>query len=75
MHEWRSRRLLKPGLTGLAQINDVTGHDQQEEVHYGIEYIRNQSLAHDAKIAVRQLSLVVGDALRSFQAYRVAEGE
>ncbi|WP_324759683.1 sugar transferase [Haloarcula montana] len=61
---WRSRWFVKPGLTGLAQINDVTGHDPQTKLRYDIEYIQNQSLAFDAKIVVRQLYQVAIDSLR-----------
>jgi len=61
--EWRSRWFVKPGLTGLAQINDVTGYDPQAKLRYDIEYIRDQSLTVDAKIVIRQLSQVVSDAV------------
>ncbi|MBO4249291.1 exopolysaccharide biosynthesis polyprenyl glycosylphosphotransferase [Halomicrobium sp. IBSBa] len=61
--EWRSRWFVKPGLTGLAQINDVTGYDPQEKIRYDIEYIRKQSFWFDLKIVTRQLYQVVLDAI------------
>jgi len=66
--EWRSRWFVKPGLTGLAQINDVTGHDPQGKLRYDIEYIRDQSLTLDTKIVIRQLYLVVVDAVSVLRA-------
>ncbi|WP_135303790.1 sugar transferase [Haloarcula amylovorans] len=62
LSEWRSRWFVKPGLTGLAQINGVTGYNPHRKLKYDIEYIRNQSITFDLKIVVRQLFQVVVDA-------------
>lgn len=62
-HQWRSRWFVRPGLTGLAQINDATGHDPETKLRYDVEYIRQQSLWFDLKIVVRQLWLVLEDAV------------
>jgi len=59
--EWRKRWFVKPGLTGLAQINDMTSADPREKLRYDIQYIRNQSFSFDLKIVVRQLYGVVVD--------------
>mgnify|MGYP000162146058 CR=1 FL=1 len=61
--EWRSRWFVKPGLTGLAQINNVTGYEPQEKIRYDIEYIRKQSFWFDLKIVTRQLYQVGLDAI------------
>lgn len=68
---WRSRWFVKPGLTGLAQISDVTGYQPEAKLRYDLEYIRKQSLWYDVKIVVRQIWKVgedvfeaVGDATR-----------
>ena len=58
---WRSRWFVKPGLTGLAQINDVTGHEPQRKLRYDIEYIRRQSFWFDLKMVTRQLWKVAVD--------------
>ena len=58
---WRSRWFVKPGLTGLAQINGATGHDPTEKLRYDIEYIRKQSFWFDLKVVVRQIWMVVLD--------------
>ncbi|WP_226022860.1 sugar transferase [Halomicrobium salinisoli] len=60
--QWRSRWFVKPGLTGLAQINDVTGHEPRQKLRYDIEYIRKQSFWYDLKIVTRQVYQVLIDA-------------
>jgi len=62
--EWRRRWFVRPGLTGLAQINGATGHDPEEKLRYDIEYIRRQSFWFDLKVVIRQLWLVGADAVR-----------
>lgn len=59
--DWRRRWFVKPGLTGLAQINDVTGHEPQQKLRYDIKYIRQQSFWVDVKIVVRQVWMVATD--------------
>ncbi|WP_224333814.1 sugar transferase [Haloprofundus halobius] len=61
--DWQKRWFIKPGLTGLAQINHATGHEPDEKIRYDIEYVRRQSLGYDAKIVVRQLWMVLEDIL------------
>ncbi|QLH81229.1 sugar transferase [Halosimplex pelagicum] len=62
---WRRRWFVRPGLTGLAQINDATGHDPEEKLRYDVEYIRRQSFWFDLKIVIRQLWDVGADAVRT----------
>jgi len=59
---WRKRWFVKPGLTGLAQINDASGYEPARKLRYDIEYIRSQSLRVDVTIVIRQIWQVVGDA-------------
>lgn len=66
-NEWRKRWFVKPGLTGLAQINGMTSSDPKEKLRYDIEYIRKQSFSFDLKIVVRQLYAVVVDIGVLFQ--------
>lgn len=63
LREWRSRWFVKPGLTGLAQIQGITGHDPRRKLSHDIEYIRNQSVTFDAKIVLRQLYQVGEDVV------------
>jgi lipopolysaccharide/colanic/teichoic acid biosynthesis glycosyltransferase len=59
--KWRKRWFVKPGLTGLAQINDVTGVEPRKKLRYDVEYIRRQSLRTDVTIVIRQIWQVVVD--------------
>ncbi|MFC7114616.1 sugar transferase [Natronoarchaeum sp. GCM10025703] len=61
--DWEKRWFIKPGLTGLAQINEVTGHEPGRKLRYDIEYVRKQSFWFDVKIVVRQLWMVAMDAM------------
>jgi lipopolysaccharide/colanic/teichoic acid biosynthesis glycosyltransferase len=59
--QWRRRWFVRPGLTGLAQINDVTGHEPERKLRYDVEYIRRQSFRFDVAIVIRQLWQVAMD--------------
>ncbi|MFB6068659.1 MAG: sugar transferase [Halobacterium sp.] len=59
---WRKRWFVKPGLTGLAQINDVSSTEPARKLRYDVAYIRNQSFWFDLRIVVRQLWMVAVDA-------------
>ncbi|MCH7661507.1 MAG: sugar transferase [Euryarchaeota archaeon] len=59
--EWRKRWFVKPGLTGLAQINDVSSTNPEEKLRYDLEYIRRQSFWFDLKIVIRQVWIAVSD--------------
>jgi lipopolysaccharide/colanic/teichoic acid biosynthesis glycosyltransferase len=61
MGAWRKRWFIKPGLTGLAQINDATSAEAEDKLRYDLQYIRQQSFWFDLKIVVRQLWGVGGD--------------
>lgn len=60
---WRRRWFVRPGLTGLAQINNVTGHEPAQKLRYDIEYIRDQSIWFDTKIVLQQIWKVFGDVV------------
>jgi lipopolysaccharide/colanic/teichoic acid biosynthesis glycosyltransferase len=64
---WRQRWFVKPGLTGLAQINGVTSTDPSEKLRYDVAYIRNQSFWFDLRIVLRQLWIAFTDALGVFR--------
>lgn len=53
--KWQQRWFVKPGLTGLAQINNVTGHNPVKKLRYDVEYIRRQSIRYDVAIVIRQI--------------------
>ena len=58
---WKQRWFVKPGLTGLAQINDATSQEPARKIEYDLEYIRNQSLWLDLKIVLLQIWHVLED--------------
>lgn len=58
---WRRRWFVKPGLTGLAQVNDVTSENPVTKLRYDIEYIRRQSFRYDMGIVIRQIWTVLAD--------------
>jgi lipopolysaccharide/colanic/teichoic acid biosynthesis glycosyltransferase len=62
---WRRRWFVKPGLTGLAQINDTSSTDPEAKLRYDIQYIREQSFYFDLKIVIRQLWMVGADFIRT----------
>jgi len=63
--DWRKRWFVKPGLTGLAQINGATSLDPEAKLRYDVEYIRRQSFWFDLKIVVRQVWMVLIDLVRT----------
>ncbi|MDB9250067.1 sugar transferase [Halorubrum ezzemoulense] len=60
--DWPKRWFVKPGLTGLAQINDVTGKEPDQKIRYDLQYIKRQSFNVDMKIVMRQIWKVLVDA-------------
>lgn len=59
--EWRKRWFVKPGLTGLAQVHDVSSTDPETKLRYDLEYIRKQSFWFDLKLVIRQVWLAMED--------------
>jgi lipopolysaccharide/colanic/teichoic acid biosynthesis glycosyltransferase len=60
---WRKRWFIKPGLTGVAQINDATSADAKAKLRYDLEYIRRQSFWFDLRIVICQLWKAGRDAV------------
>lgn len=61
---WRKRWFVKPGLTGLAQINDAKSTDPAAKLRYDLEYIRRQSFWLDVRIVVRQIWKVFAETVK-----------
>ncbi|MEZ3115681.1 sugar transferase [Halobaculum sp. MBLA0147] len=59
--DWHKRWFVKPGLTGLAQINDATGHEPADKLRYDVKYVKTQSFETDIKIVLRQVFQVLVD--------------
>lgn len=62
---WRKRWFVKPGLTGLAQVNDVKSTEPEEKLRYDLQYVKQQSFGYDLKLVVRQIWKVCVDAART----------
>jgi len=62
---WRKRWFVKPGLTGLAQINDASSVEPETKLRYDLQYVREQSLAYDVKIVSRQIWKVGVDVVEA----------
>jgi lipopolysaccharide/colanic/teichoic acid biosynthesis glycosyltransferase len=60
--EYPLRQRVKPGITGLAQINqqyDSCLDDVRSKVHYDLEYLKRQGMFEDLKIMVKTLPTVL----------------
>jgi lipopolysaccharide/colanic/teichoic acid biosynthesis glycosyltransferase len=60
--EYAARHRVKPGLTGLAQVNrayDATIEDVRQKVHYDLEYVRRQSIWKDLVILAKTVPVVL----------------
>jgi lipopolysaccharide/colanic/teichoic acid biosynthesis glycosyltransferase len=60
--EYPARHRVKPGLTGLAQVNlayDATIEDVRQKVHYDLEYVRRQSVWKDLAILAKTIPVVL----------------
>ena len=55
---FRQRMLVKPGLTGLAQVNGGYELKPEEKIVYDMEYIRRQSCCLDAKCVLKTFYVV-----------------
>ena len=58
---WQQRWFVKPGLTGLAQIRDISSEKPEEKLRSDLEYIRRQSFWFDLQIVIRQFWKVIAD--------------
>ncbi len=53
------RLSVKPGLTGLAQVNARFNLDRKEKIKYDLYYVQNPSLALDIKILLKTVFLIL----------------
>lgn len=60
---WKKRWFVKPGLTGLAQIHEISSMEPRKKLEYDLKYIETQSFWLDVSIVVRQIYLVVNDVV------------
>jgi len=58
IHGFRERLKVKPGLTGLAQVNGGYDLKPEEKIMYDMEYIRRRSCCLDFKIMLKTVGIV-----------------
>lgn len=56
--EFRQRHNVKPGMTGLAQVNGRSDLTHYEKVKYDLRYVQNHPLTLDVKILLKTVKLV-----------------
>jgi lipopolysaccharide/colanic/teichoic acid biosynthesis glycosyltransferase len=57
--EYHERFKVKPGVTGLAQVNGRSDLTYQEIMAYDLDYVREQSFARDIRIMLKSLGVVL----------------
>jgi len=60
------RLSVKPGLTGLAQVNARFNLDRKEKIKYDLYYVQNPALALDIKILLKTVFLILQQFRRDF---------
>jgi lipopolysaccharide/colanic/teichoic acid biosynthesis glycosyltransferase len=57
--DFRQRHKVKPGMTGLAQVNGRSDITHYKKVRYDLEYVRRHPIARDLRILVKTVALVM----------------
>ena len=57
--EFRQRHLVKPGMTGLAQVNGRSDITHYEKVRYDLNYVRHHPISRDVMILLKTITLVI----------------
>lgn len=58
IHGFRERLKVKPGLTGLAQVNGGYDLKPEEKIVYDVEYIKTRSMWSDIKLVFKTVKVV-----------------
>ncbi len=82
--EERERHSVRPGLTGLAQVNGRNGLNWEEKFGYDLEYIKKITFVNDVKIICKTIRTVMvrenigvrdSETLMDFDVYRKQQME
>jgi lipopolysaccharide/colanic/teichoic acid biosynthesis glycosyltransferase len=57
--EFRQRHQVKPGMTGLAQVNGRSDLTHYEKVKYDLRYVADHPITQDLKILLKTVALVI----------------
>lgn len=60
---WEKRYFVKPGLTGLAQINNISSTMPRIKLRYDIKYVNQYSIGLDVRIVAQQIWMALMDFL------------
>jgi len=60
--DWQLRNSVKPGITGLAQVNGRSNINAADRLHYDLEYARNHGIAVDLKIMLKTFISVLSNS-------------
>ena len=66
---YRARHLMRPGITGWAQVNGLRGNKSPiaERLRFDIQYLHDWSLPFDGRILTRTVSTVLSETIRSLR--------
>ena len=65
---FRVRHVIRPGITGWAQVNGLRGDVSiAERLQFDMQYLREGTLAFDGRILLRTVSTVVRDTVRELR--------
>lgn len=57
--EFRQRHKVKPGMTGLAQVNGRSDITHYQKVRYDLKYVRHHPISLDMKVLLKTITLVI----------------
>lgn len=57
--EFRQRHMVKPGMTGLAQVNGRSDLTHYEKVRHDLEYVCSHPISRDLQILLKTVTLVI----------------
>jgi len=57
---FQQRHKVKPGMTGLAQVNGRSDLTHYQKLRYDLEYVRHHPITRDLEILLKTLTLVLG---------------
>lgn len=58
--DWNTRHQVRPGITGLAQINGRSNIGTKERLYYDLEYVKKHSIWFDIIILFKTVKVAVG---------------
>ncbi len=65
---YRTRHLMRPGITGWAQVNGLRGNVSiAKRLEFDIQYLREWNFGLDGRILLRTVSTVLGDTIRDLR--------